>query len=290
MTLFEEIVNECELLNELSTNRDDDIKKAINNVLRVRITYDDGKDRVISRAKGKRERYILPVAYGVTKRGNRAIRAYQTAGSTKRGVPKWKLFLLKNIHNWSNGTRSFKKYGETLINLGLNTSGDKGLTTLFAVTPIGHGNVSVANDSNPITPEPIAKTDVQPTNAVQKPEASTDNEKFVPSQSKTNTSLDNSRQKTYFQNRIESPATQPVNKTEVQPQTTNDVGGTNDNNMSQPQVNSTPIKKSDIMNTDNQEQTPSQTDNASNELSRRYNDLLHRMDNLYNDEEEDNEE
>ena len=37
MELFEEIVNESMLLNELRTNRDDDIKKAINNVLRVRI-------------------------------------------------------------------------------------------------------------------------------------------------------------------------------------------------------------------------------------------------------------
>ena len=73
MELFEEIVNESMLLNELKTNRDDDIKKAINNVLRVRISYDDGKDKVISRAKGKRERYILPVAYGITKNGKRAI-------------------------------------------------------------------------------------------------------------------------------------------------------------------------------------------------------------------------
>ena len=110
MELFEEIVNESMLLNELRTNRDDDIKKAINNVLRVRISYDDGKDKVISRAKGKRERYILPVAYGITKNGKRAIRAYQTAGSTKRGVPKWKLFLLDNIYNWSNGKKSSISY------------------------------------------------------------------------------------------------------------------------------------------------------------------------------------
>ena len=110
MELFEEIVNESMLLNELRTNRDDDIKKAINNVLRVRISYDDRKDKVISRAKGKRERYILPVAYGITKNGKRAVRAYQTAGSTKRGVPKWKLFLLDNSYSWSNGKKSFKEY------------------------------------------------------------------------------------------------------------------------------------------------------------------------------------
>ena len=159
MELFEEIVNESMLLNELRTNRDDDIKKAINNVLRVRISYDDGKDKVISRAKGKRERYILPVAYGITKNGKRAIRAYQTAGSTKRGVPKWKLFLLDNIYNWSNGKKSFKEYGDTLIRLGLNTKGDKHMTTLYAITPIGGGGTPVAKSSKPIDTEPITKID-----------------------------------------------------------------------------------------------------------------------------------
>ena len=150
MNLFEEIVNESLLLNELKTSRDNDIKKAINDVLRVRISYDDKKDKVISKAKGKRERYILPVAYGITKNGKRAIRAYQTAGSTKRGVPKWKLFLLDNIYSWSNGKKSFKEYGDTLIRLGLNTTGDKHMTTLFAITPIGNENVPVAKDSNPL--------------------------------------------------------------------------------------------------------------------------------------------
>ena len=50
MSLFNDIVNESVLLNELRTNRDDDIKAAINNVLRVRMSYDDGKDKVISKA------------------------------------------------------------------------------------------------------------------------------------------------------------------------------------------------------------------------------------------------
>ena len=47
MSLFKEIVNESLLLNELRTNRDDDIKKAINNVLRVKISYDDKKKNSI---------------------------------------------------------------------------------------------------------------------------------------------------------------------------------------------------------------------------------------------------
>ena len=109
MNLFNEIINEIPLLNEITTNRDKDIKDAINKVLRVRISYNDNK---FPKTKGRKERYILPVAYGLTKNGKRAIRAYQTAGSTKRGVPKWKLFLLDNIGSWTNGKKNFKKYGD----------------------------------------------------------------------------------------------------------------------------------------------------------------------------------
>ena len=291
MSMFEDIVNEAMLLTELSTNRDDDIKKAINNVLRVRITYDDKKDRVPSRAKGKRERYILPVAYGITKNGKRAIRAFQTAGSTKRGVPKWKLFLLDNIIMWSNGNKSFRKYGDTLIRLGLNTTGDKHMTTLFAVTPIGSGNVQVAKDSNPISSEPVSKTEVEPTQQNQNP-ATADRGKFQPSQTTRDTSLDNSFGKSYYDNRIKAPETQPVSKTDIQPQvnTPNATGNTNDNAMNPPQITSQPITK-DTVNGQEQDTNAGtqQQDIANNPLTKGFNDLMNRMDNLYNVNGEDDE-
>lgn len=291
MSMFEEIVNEAMLLTELSTNRDDDIKKAINNVLRVRITYDDKKDRVPSRAKGKRERYILPVAYGITKNGKRAIRAFQTAGSTKRGVPKWKLFLLDNIIMWSNGNKSFRKYGDTLIRLGLNTTGDKHMTTLFAITPIGNGNVQVAKDSKPISAEPIAKAEVEPTQQNQNP-ATADREKFQPSQTTRDTSLDNSFEKSYYDNRIKAPETQPVSKTDIQPQvnTPNATGNTNDNAMNPPKITSQPITK-DTVNGQEQDTNAGtqQQDIANNPLTKGFNDLMNRMDNLYNVNGEDDE-
>ena len=291
MSMFEEIVNEAMLLTELSTNRDDDIKKAINNVLRVRITYDDKKDRVPSRAKGKRERYILPVAYGITKNGKRAIRAFQTAGSTKRGVPKWKLFLLDNIIMWSNGNKSFRKYGDTLIRLGLNTTGDKHMTTLFAITPIGNGNVQVAKDSKPISAEPIAKAEVEPTQQNQNP-ATADRGKFQPSQTTRDTSLDNSFGKSYYDNRIKAPETQPVSKTDIQPQvnTPNATGNTNDNAMNPPQITSQPITK-DTVNGQEQDTNAGtqQQDIANNPLTKGFNDLMNRMDNLYNVNGEDDE-
>ena len=292
MSMFEEIVNEAMLLTELSTNRDDDIKKAINNVLRVRITYDDKKDRVPSRAKGKRERYILPVAYGITKNGKRAIRAFQTAGSTKRGVPKWKLFLLDNIVMWSNGNKSFRKYGDTLIRLGLNTTGDKHMTTLFAVTPIGSGNVQVAKDSNPISSQPVSKTEVEPTQQNQNP-ATADREIFQPSQATRDTSLDNAFGKSYYDNRIKAPETQPVSKTDIQPQvnTPNATGNTNDNAMNPPQITSQPITK-DTVNGQEQDTNAGtqQQDIANNPLTNGFNDLMNRMDNLYNANGEDDED
>ena len=172
MALFGNIVKES-LLNEIKANRDDDIKKAINNVLRVRISYNDKKG-----GKGKNERYILPVAFGLTKSGKKAVRAYQTAGSSKRGltnppnprkIPKWKLFLVDNIYSWANGTKSFKDYRDALINLGLNTHGDKGMTKLFAITPFADDDVQVATETNPITQGPLSKTDVAPTQKSQVP-------------------------------------------------------------------------------------------------------------------------
>lgn len=277
MGLFEEIVNENFLLNELRSNRDDDIKAAINKVLRVRISYDDGKDKVISRAKGKRERYILPVAYGITKNGKRAIRAYQTAGSTKRGVPKWKLFLLDNIYSWTNGKKSFKEYGDTLIRLGLNTKGDKHMSTLFAITPIGNNNVPVAKDSNPITTEPITKNNVEPSDKVQNPEIVKTDNNFVPAQNKRNTSIDNNINKSYFKNKVEAPETEPVTKTDVQK--TDDIKNTNVIDKQSSQVTTEPVTKNDVENNGV---------STDNKLSNSFNDMMNRMDNLYNDENNEN--
>ena len=281
MSLFKEIVNESLLLNEITTNRDNDIKNAINNVLRVKISYDDKKDKVISRAKGKKERYILPVAYGLTKNGKRAIRAYQTAGSTKRGVPKWKLFLLDNIYSWSNGKKSFKEYGKTLINLGLNPKGDKHMTTLFAITPIGNENVSITKNSNPITPNPITKDDVTPTEKLQNPQMANNSNNFTISKNKDDVFVDNSPKNTYSSNKVKSPKTEPILKNDLQPnkETTNDV------KQLSPSVekgiqnyNTEPITKDNVLG---------QNEKPNNELSTTFKDLTQRMDNLYKDNDED---
>ena len=92
--------------------------------------------------------------------------------------------------------------------------------------------------------------------------------------------IDNLGQKSYFQNKVEAPDTEPVSKGEVengenpqQPtqvsQSPNDIGDETE-----------PVEKSDI-------EPQINTDNV---LSKSYKDMMDRMNNLYNDEDEENEE
>lgn len=276
MNLNYKIKNKRISLNEISVANDASIKKAINNALRVRISYDDRKDKTIANAKGKKTRYILPVAYGLLKNGKRAIRAYQTNGSTKRGVPKWKLFLLDNIYSWTNGTKSFKDYKEDLINLGLNLNGDKHMTTLFAITPFANDDVQVSKYNNTIDTEPVLKTDVEPTVNNQKP--SINYKKTEPNKNKPNTSIDNNKEKDYYQNSTDYP-TKPITKTNIgtNNEPNNNINlSTNINNGNTEPVDNTPITKGEIDN-----------NIANNVLTNTYNDMMNRMDNLNKDNNED---
>jgi hypothetical protein len=270
------------ILNEI---RDDDrIKDAINRVLRVRITYNDKKPHVISNRRGYKTRYILPVAYGKTKSGKRAVRAFQTSGSTKRGVPKWKLFLLDNIITWNNGKTSFKQYKDELIKLGLNTSGDKGMTTLYAITPFANNDVQVSQYNNDITPEPITKDDVVPTTASQNPRTN------VPKKepaifSRQSHSIDNNYNSDY---NIEEPKTQPITKTNIgieqnletptvvnnQPGVTSDIKP----------ATTEPITKDDIENNGEGEGN-NDIDLRNSDFVKKFNDLNDRMNNLYKNED-----
>lgn len=280
MSLFKEIVNESALLNELKSSRDKDIITAINKVLRVRISYDDKKKgpvfyngRAIPPNKGKKTRYILPVAYGLTKDGKRAIRAYQTMGSTKRGAPKWKLFLVDNIFAWNNSTTSFKQYGETLKKLGLNTEGDKHMTTLYAITPLCKNDVPVAKTSEPIDSEPLTKIDVTPTTKqTQSPDIVNKTDDFVPSSTKNKPSIDNKVSKPYPVNKITAQNTVPVTKTDIEP--SNNTVNNVDNGSEV--VTTEPVTKNDINGV-----------NKDNKLSNSFKDMMDRMDNLNKDNDEE---
>lgn len=281
MELFKEIVNETVLLNELRSSRDKDIISAINNVVRVRISYDDKKKgpiyyngRVIPPNKGKKTRYILPVAYGLTKNGKRAIRAYQTMGSTKRGAPKWKLFLVDNIFSWTNSSTTFKQYGETLKKLGLNTEGDKDMTTLYAISPFCNSNIPVSKTTNPIDTDPITKIDVNPTTKqTQSPDIVNKTDDFVPSSLKTKPSIDNKQTNAYPVNKVIVPNTEPITKTDIEVDNTDN---TNNADIGSEVVTTEPVTKNDINGV-----------NKDNKLSNSFKDMMNRMDNLNKDNDED---
>lgn len=273
------------LLNELTSNADDRIKDAINRVLRVHITYNDNKPNVISNKRGYNTRYILPVAYGLTKKGEPAIRAFQTAGSTKRGVPKWKLFLLKNIVSWNNSKKSFKQYKDDLIKLGLNTSGDKGMTTIFAITPFADGNVQVKTDSNNITSEPLTKNDITPKTSSQTPKINSTNgvEKLEPAKNKRISSIDKTKDKSYFDNKVEAPATKPVTKTDIDG-SSNVISNNNsidnlDKTIPTTEPTTLPITKKDI--------ETSEIENNPEKVKNNFNSFMDRMNNIYKEKDEE---
>jgi hypothetical protein len=286
MDLNENRYNDSQLLTEITSVRDDDIKNAINKMLRVRISYDDKKrhpikhnGRIIPPNKGKNERYICPVAFGITKRGNRAVRAYQRSGSTKRGVPNWKLFLVDNIFNWSNTRRSFKEEAQHLIDKGLNMEGvDKGLTNLMAVSPITGKMIPPQNNTLPIDSEPISKSDVSP--ALEPKKAIPISKRTPKSQTFTDVAIDKPETDGYTFNKVNAPKTEPITKKDVQPfqpQETEPV---------EPEVTqlptTEPVTKDDI--------NGGQESLTNNKLTNTFKDLTKRMDNLYKDNDEEEEE
>lgn len=280
MNFLKNIINSKFIINEAISDSgiDDRIKDAINRVRRVRIVYNDKKPHVISNRKGYKTRYILPVAYGLTKNGKRAIRAFQTTGSTKRGVPKWKLFLLDNIVSWTNSTRTFKRYKDDLIRLGLNTSGDKGMTTLFAITPFANSDVQVADTSLPISSKPISKNDITPTTSSQNSQEPKTSSlplvnKTVPNIQNSPKTIDNAKLQPYISS-VEAPETKPITKSDVgNDDTTNEP--TTQNTTQQLEPTTEPVTKQDIENGE------SDVENVKSQ----FNDLMNRMDNLYKDEE-----
>ena len=80
-----------------------DVSSALRNREAILITYDD------ETSKAQRGiRYIEPYVLGLTKAGNPCIRAYQYWGSTRRGVPKWKMFRLDRIMSWKPTGETFE--------------------------------------------------------------------------------------------------------------------------------------------------------------------------------------
>ena len=91
MTLFEQILTDL-LTENVEVGK---VNDAINKTYEVKINYVSDDDNT-----GSGERIIQPVAYGLTKKGNPVIRAFQPQGDTKTKVPSWKFFRLDRIQSW----------------------------------------------------------------------------------------------------------------------------------------------------------------------------------------------
>ena len=80
---------------------EDDVTNAIINHNYVDIKYSDEKNNAPNK------RIIQPYAYGLSMAGNPVLRAFQIAGDTLRGEPKWKTFRLDRITYWHPRKQTF---------------------------------------------------------------------------------------------------------------------------------------------------------------------------------------
>lgn len=257
-------------------SNDEKIQYAIENCYRIKITYDDKKG-----GKGKNTRYLLPLVYGITKNGKKAIRAFQTFGSTKRGTPSYKLFLFDNIGKIEVGRIKYNSYEQELLNTGFNNAGDKSFATIYAITPLARNfnSASLVNKNKPIDAEPVQKTDINPKQQEKQPTPAKTNIQQIKQPTnikKTNISIDKNGQNDYS-SKINAPDTKPVTKADIAPKNSNNNG--EENNLNVPSTS--PVEKGDI-------EKPNI--NKNNKLTNSYNDMMQRMDNLYKDEDEEEKE
>lgn len=300
MTLFEQIISEVTFSTpELRQGRANDIINAINNVKRVRMTYDDGQgDR-----QGKNERTIIPVAFGIDKRNGKAsIRAYQFAWSSKRGFnaatnaiaaaknpsykredPHWKLFIVDRIGSWSTEPRKTpqRDIDAILNDPKFKKDGDKYLgDECFAISPLCDKDFYKikkwfdTDADKEVGPDPIEKSQLS-----TQPEPETEPQAVEKG-------VDNVQPTSYITNKpskLIAPDTVPITKADI---TGNVENGEENNSVENPEEK--PINTIDQIS--DEPITKDQINPKDSELARTFSDLTNRMDNLYRDEEKEKEE
>jgi hypothetical protein len=276
MSLLREILAEAFLLREdASVNA---INNAVNNMHPVRIVYNGPS------GAGNGERVIYPVAYGISTAGNTVVRAFQPQGSTSSEVPAWKFFRLDRIKRWDNDNS--RTFNPEELN-GFNDKGDEQIETLYAISPIGNARPE-KQPEEPEKPEkvltghPVRKGEVDNGGADKNTEQEyytandavrdilqTSNPKIGQRQDKN---IDKVAGQDY-----NSKETQPVRdavpvtKTDIDPNVANEPSDRNPDLYG----NDGPVMKDDL------------TPETGNTLTNSFNDLTDRMNNLYNDEEEE---
>ena len=277
MSLLREILAESFLIREDASV--DAINNAVNNMHPARIVYNGPSEG------GNGEREIYPVAYGLSTAGNPVVRAFQPQGSTSSEVPSWKFFRIDRISSWENDNS--RTFNPEELN-GFNDKGDEQIETLYAISPIGN----VKPERQPEQPEepekvltghPVRKGEVDNGGADKNTERQyytandavrdilqTSNPKIGQTQDKN---IDKVAGQDY-----NSKETQPVRdavpvtKTDIDPNAANEPSDRNPDLYG----NDGPVMKDDL------------TPETGNTLTNSFNDITNRMNNLYNDEEEEN--
>lgn len=277
MSLLKEILEESFLLREDASV--DAINNAVNNMHPVRIVYNGPS------GTGNGEREIYPVAYGLSTAGNPVVRAFQPQGSTSSEVPSWKFFRIDRIERWDNDNS--RTFNPEELN-GFNDKGDEQIETLYAISPISNAKPE-RQPEQPEEPEkvvtghPVRKGEVDNGGADKNTERQyytandavrdilqTSNPKIGQAQDKN---IDKVAGQDY-----NSKETQPVRdavpvtKTDIDPNAANEPSGRNPDLYG----NDGPVMKDDL------------TPETGNTLTNSFNDMTNRMNNLYNDEEEEN--
>ena len=103
---------------------------AIKKRIEIRVNYSSDDD-----PKGRGERIIQPVAYGLSKSGNPVVRAFQPFGDTKTKVPHWKLFRLDKFTQWKPLKRHFEEPPQFPYQTDgkFNPNGDKSMSEVYII-------------------------------------------------------------------------------------------------------------------------------------------------------------
>ena len=279
MSLLREILAESFLLREDASV--DAINNAVNNMHPVRIVYNGPS------GAGNGERLIYPVAYGISTAGNPVVRAFQPQGSTSSEVPAWKFFRIDRIRSWENDNST--TFNPAELN-GFNDDGDEQIETLYAISPISGAETMPQQqpERKPEEPEkiitghPVRKGEVDNGGA----DKNTEREYYTAndavrdilqtSNPKIGQTPDKNIDKVAGQD-YNSKETQPVRdavpvtKTDIDPDAANEPSERNPDLYG----NDGPVMKDDL------------APEKDTTLSGTFNDLTNRMNNLYNDEEEE---
>lgn len=281
MSLLREILAEAFLIREDASV--DDINTAVNNMHPATITYSGPS------GEGLGEREIYPVAYGLSTAGNPVVRAFQPQGDTSTDVPAWKFFRIDRIGSWE--TDKSRNFNPKDLN-GFNEKGDEQMKTLYAISPIGAAKKPQTQkpEEKPektVTSHPVSKGEVQNGGSDQNTE-----KQYYTADDAVNDLLNTTIPKVepIVNKNVDNVAGQDYNSRENQPArepipiTKGEVEGPGTENKPAERNNNLYADNGPIMKTELQ---PNAEIQSNGEFGNKFKDLTNRMDNLYNDEEEE---